>query len=524
MFLKSLRQALFLAPTLIASAVSAAPVTISHHNSVIRSVELDLPVRTAKNQYNVMDFGAKADGRTLDRKAIQDAIDHGANNGGGFVVVPEGRYLVGGILLRSNIYLELQEHAQLIASHDPEDFKVWPGQPTQHWNEEKYSQGIQPEYHWNVVSGHNIINAGIIGKGVINGMGNEKYVEYYSGRDDRFEPVTWTVDNCRGECRPELVRFNKSKNLYFEDVSFVNSPRWVFHLKGSENILIDGITIDGDLRMPNNDGIDIDSSRNVTIRNSYISSADDGICLKSSDGYGIIDNLLVEDTVIRSKSSAIKVGSNVDEDIKNAYFRNIRIFDSNRGIGIQQIGYKGGGDVYDFTYENIDIETSYQADRWWGNGEPIWMISIPRNEDVEVGRIYNIHLKDITAVSEHGIVLAGREAAPIENIHFDNVHVQYDLWSQYRWPFREYSAGNMHPGGEKVVDDVDGVYIEYGKNIRFTDSSFSFHELAADYYRDCHRSAHSQEISYNGLSCHQVPAALNWKARARSLEKPAGRQ
>ncbi|MBU3022773.1 glycosyl hydrolase family 28 protein [Aestuariibacter sp. A3R04] len=513
---------LLFVPSLIVGAACAAPVTIAHHNSIIHSVELALPARTSANQFNVMDFGAKADGRTLDRKAIQDAIDTASRKGGGYVVVPEGKYLVGGIILRSNVYLDLKEHAELVASGDPEDFKVWHGQPTQHWDEGKYKKGVEPGYHWNVVSGHNIENAGIIGKGVINGMGNEKYVEFYSSHDDRFEPRTWTVDDCRGECRPELVRFNNSKNLYFEDVSFVNSPRWIFHLKGSENIYIDGITVDGDLRMPNNDGIDIDSSRNITIRNSYISVADDGICLKSSDGYGIIDNLLVEDTVIRSKSSAIKVGSNVDEDMKNAYFRNIRIFDSNRGIGVQQVGYVGGGDVYDFTYENIDIETRYHADRWWGNGEPVWMISIPRTENAEVGRIYNIHLKDITAVSEHGVVLVGREGAPIDNVHFDNVHVQYDLWSQYRWPFREYTAGTTHPQGEKVVDGVDGIYIEHGKNIHFTDSSVSFHELAADYYRDCHRDTLSQNVSYKGLGCEQIPAALNWKARSRPLSKVVG--
>lgn len=516
---KIIKLGALLTSSLMMNIVNAAPVTIEHHNSVIRSVELELPKRTASNQYNVMDFGAKADGRTLDRKAIQDAIDTAAKNGGGYVIVPEGQYLVAAIIMRSNVYLDLNKYAEFVASDDPEDFKVWPDQPTQHWHDHKYKQGIKPEYHWSVVSGHFIENSGIIGEGVINGMGNENYAMYYSSHDDLFEPKRWTVDNCSGECRPELVRFNVSKNLYFEDVSFINSPRWTFHLKGSSNILIDDIKVDGDLRMPNNDGIDIDSSRNVTIRNSYISTADDGICLKSSAGYGVIDNLLVEDTIIRSKSSAIKVGSNVDEDMKNAYFRNIRIFDSNRGIGIQQVGYQGAGDVYDFTYENFDIETGYKADRWWGNGEPIWMVSIPRNEQAEVGRIYNIHFKDITAVSEHGIVLAGRKQAPIENIVFENIHINYDLWSEYRWPFREYTAA-MHQDGEKVADEVDGAYFEHTAKITFKNSSFAFHQMAADYYRDCHRSVDSKNIDTAGLTCSSTPVSRFWEARARNLSTP----
>lgn len=485
-----------------------SPMVIKHHNSTIRSVELSLPERTVANQYNVRDFGAVGDGRSLDRKAIQDAIDTAEKNGGGFVIVPEGQYLIGGLLLKSNVFLDLTEYAELVASHKPEDFKVWKGQPKQDKNH---------QYHWNVVSGHNIENAGIIGEGSINGMGNEKYVRFYSSRDDRFEPLRWTVDNCKGECRPELVRFNRSKNLIFKDFTLTNSPRWVFHLKGSDNILIDGINVFGDPRMPNNDGIDIDSSRNVTIRNTHISTADDGICLKSSKGYGIIDNILVEDTVIRSKSSAIKVGSNVDEDMKNAYFRNIRIYDSNRGLGIQQVGYNGGGDVFDFTYENIDIETGYKADRWWGNGEPIWVVSIPRNEQAEVGRTYNIHFKDITAVSEHGVILAGREAAPLENIRFDNVHIQYDQWTGYEHAFREYT-GAMHPHGEKAVDGVDGIFIENAKDVSFNDTSFTFHQLTADYFRDCARKTAANHVNTEAIVCKELPAAKNWKARARNVK------
>ena len=486
----------------------AKPVVLKHHNSTIRSVELELPERTKSNQFNVKDFGAVGDGRALDRKAIQDAIDTAEKRGGGFVIVPEGKYLIGGLLLKSNVYLDLNEFAELVASDDPEDFIVWEGQPKQDKNH---------KYHWNVVSGHNIENAGIIGKGVINGMGNEKYVRFYSSRDDRFEPVRWTVDKCRGECRPELVRFNRSKNLIFHDFTLTNSPRWVFHLKGSENILIDGINVIGDPRMPNNDGIDIDSSRHVTIRNSHISTADDGICLKSSHGYGIIENVLVEDTIIRSKSSAIKVGSNVDEDMKNVYFRNIRIYDSNRGLGIQQVGYKGGGDVYDFTYENIDIESGYKTDRWWGNGEPIWIISLPRNKKAEVGSTYNIHFKDITAVSEHGIILAGRKEAPLKNITFENVHVHYDLWSGLRLPYREYTAA-MHESGEKVLDGVDGLFIEYAKNISFKNSSFTFHQLTSDYYRDCHRIMMVKDVDLSSLSCTELPVSENWKARARNVK------
>ena len=503
----------------------AQPVVLKHHNSEIRSVELTLPKRTADNEFLITDFGAKGDGKTLDREPLQTAIDTAEKAGGGYVIVPAGQYLIGGVVMKSNVYLVLEKHAELIASDNPEHFKVWPGQEVQYLpglaskgnQVDEHNRGVRPEYHWNVIGGYSIKNTGILGEGVINGMGNENYVSYYSDRDDRFEPIKWTVDNCKGECRPQLVKFNRSENIFMQGVTLTNNPRWILHFKGSQNILVDGIRIDGDLRMPNNDGIDVDSSRNVTIRNAYISTADDGICLKSSQGYGIIDNLLVEDTVIRSKSSAIKVGSNVDEDMKNAYFRNIRIFDSNRGIGFQQVGYQGGGDVYDFTYENIDIETSYKANRWWGNGEPIWMISMPRRVGAQVGRTYNIAFKDITAISEHGILIAGREGTPIENITFDNVHVFNDLWSEYRWPIREYTAG-MYNDGERVLSGVDGVYLEHVKDVTWHDSSITFFEPSQDYYRDCYRQDDVNVQNVKGLACNN--ADLTQFFRARDLSKP----
>ena len=52
--------------------------------------------------YNIMAYGAVADGQTNCREAIQKAIDHCNENGGGRVVVPAGKYLSGTIILKSN--------------------------------------------------------------------------------------------------------------------------------------------------------------------------------------------------------------------------------------------------------------------------------------------------------------------------------------------------------------------------------------------------------------------------------------
>ncbi len=110
------------------------------------------------------------------------------------------------------------------------------------------------------------------------------------------------------------------------------------------------------------DGIDPDSSVNVTIQNSSIDVGDDGICFKSTAGYGPLQNILVKDCIVRSRSSAIKFGSGTEEHMTNITVDNVFIWDSNRGIGIQ---HRDNGSIWDVTLKNIVIDgVSYQPKRW----------------------------------------------------------------------------------------------------------------------------------------------------------------
>ncbi len=68
----------------------------------------------------------------------------------------------------------------------------------------------------------------------------------------------------------------------------------------------------------------------------------------------MVQNVYVHNCTIRSRSSAIKFGSNTDMDMFDIVFDNITIWDSNRGLGIQQ---RSGGNIYNVTYSNINIET-----------------------------------------------------------------------------------------------------------------------------------------------------------------------
>src|SRR4051812_19999613 len=70
----------------------------------------------AMPMFDVRRFGAVGDGRTMATAAIQKAIDAAGKAGGGFVLVPPGRYLSGALFLRSNVRVYVTAGATLVAS------------------------------------------------------------------------------------------------------------------------------------------------------------------------------------------------------------------------------------------------------------------------------------------------------------------------------------------------------------------------------------------------------------------------
>lgn len=105
------------------------------------------------------------------------------------------------------------------------------------------------------------------------------------------------------------------------------------HIVRCRNISIHDVSIYGDFNTPNNDGIDIEDSNNTIITRCRIDTGDDAICPKTSTGP--LYNLTARDSWIRTKSSAIKLGSASWFDFKHLVFDNITIVESHRGLGLQ---------------------------------------------------------------------------------------------------------------------------------------------------------------------------------------------
>ena len=66
--------------------------------------------------FNVRDYGAVGDGKTLDSPAINKAIEACAAAGGGTVWIPAGTYLSGSIRLTNNLNLHIDAGATILAA------------------------------------------------------------------------------------------------------------------------------------------------------------------------------------------------------------------------------------------------------------------------------------------------------------------------------------------------------------------------------------------------------------------------
>ena len=121
-----------------------------------------LPGPLGAGVFDVKTFGAKGDGKTPDRDAINKAIDATAAAGGGTVYFPAGTYVTGSIRLRSNLTLQFEHGTILEASADPAAYDT--AEPNQ-WD--KFQDFGHSHFHNSLIWGEGLENVSIVGGGMI---------------------------------------------------------------------------------------------------------------------------------------------------------------------------------------------------------------------------------------------------------------------------------------------------------------------------------------------------------------------
>ncbi len=410
------------------------------------------------NVYNIMDYGARGDGRTDDAAAIQKTIDLCSRSGGGRVVVPAGyTFMCSPFKLASFVELHLEANSCLLANPDEKAY-----------TESAFRQNRGEGMMW--ISGKDLKQVSITGTGTIDGNGVA-----FMGKelDDSYElkPVT------DFDPRPHVLTLINAEKVVIRDVTIRNSAYWTVHLIGCYDALVDGISLLNDLKIRNGDGIDVDHSKKVRIANCFIESGDDCICLKNRrefEEYGVCEDIVVTNCVMTSRSCAIKIGSENMDSIRNVLVDNCIIKDSNRGIGIQN---RDEGTVTNVVFSNMIVDCRFFSDVWWGKAEPIYVTSYPRavgnHKDAGwrfpkgategyCGEVSRIAFVNIQCTSENGIFVGGDVPGKMNDISFKNVDVL--LHKRTAYPGGVYDKRPC-VGEGFIYDATHGFYIDTASDV-----------------------------------------------------------
>lgn len=273
----------------------------------------------AAEVFRITDYGAVADGKTLNTAAIQKTIDAAAEKGG-VVSIPKGTFLSGSIFLKPGVELVIEKDAVLLGSTRIEDYP----------KRETRIEGHFTPWRMALVNAANMDKVRIGGEGTINGNGLPFWVKFWQRRKENPKCTNLEVE------RPRLMFIDRCKDVRVENLRFRDSGFWNLHLYRCSDVTVEGLDIHaptkGKVPGPSTDGIDVDSSRRVTIRRCRISVNDDNIALKGSKGpladrdadSPPVEHILVEDCEFGDGNGMITCGSEATV-VRDVVVRDCRI-------------------------------------------------------------------------------------------------------------------------------------------------------------------------------------------------------
>lgn len=334
---------------------------------------------------------------------LQQMIDTLAAAGGGTLVIPPGVWLTGTLVLPSHFTLHLEAGACLRASPSVADY---PADLTESMAELSHMALLYARHQQQVT---------LSGEGRIEGNA----AAWFAGQPDAQgyrQPA---------EQRPRLLVLEGCQQVRICDVTLADSPMWTVHLVGCKQVFIHRLTINNDLTLANTDALDIDSCQFVYISDSYFSAADDGICLKTTRKAQPLQqptcHVAVNNCIIRSKSCAIKVGTESVADIHHVSVNNCIIYESNRGIGLVS---RDGGEFSYLNFSNILFDCRHGHPCHWGKADPVYLSARRRDPQIPAGHIKHITFSHLSGISEGAINLHSETAGDIHDIIFNGIQLQ----------------------------------------------------------------------------------------------------
>jgi len=332
------------------------------------------------------------------------------------LVVSGGRYSTGTIRLKSDMTLFVEKGSKLVSC-----------------TYEENKAADVPLLSSAFIYANNVKNVIITGGGMICGnsdsfllpaKSNEPLMplKYFNVRTlvlEQRKRIRFPKDNSG---RAELLQIRNSDNITIRGIELRDSASWTCHIQDSKYVTIENTIINSNIRTANADGIDINGSRDVVVRNCFIVCADDGICLKTR-GNSPVENVLIEGCEVMSLANAFKIGTETNKDIRDVTVKDCHFFVAGTIGGYAGIAVESadGAVVENIRISNIKMTNVNAAFLIWLGY---------RNGRDGVGAVKDIIIENVEAEYVNlpsaitGCKYKGTIYA-VENVNIRNVSVSY---------------------------------------------------------------------------------------------------
>ena len=419
----NLSRPTILAAALLVTALCVPRVLAEVDVSAVEHVNPARP-KIPDRTFKLTDFGAVADGKTLNTEAFKKAIAAIDRAGGGRLVVPRGTFRTLPFRLCSNLDLHLEEGAVIAAPDNFEDYGL-PNPATLKSPEQVPGEAPDP-----LITAKHVHDLAITGSGTIDGNGGLWWA--WSERAARAQPGRLIYK------RANLVVIDGCERLYVADITLRHSPK--FHLvpRNIRELTVERVKVRAPFDAPNTDAIDPGPVVNGLIRDCDIDTGDDDIAVKSG-----ATNLLIENCTIKH-GHGISIGSETTTGIHGMLVRHCTFDGADNGIRIKSMR-GAGGIVENVRYTDIqmkDVDNAIILDlNYVDNNRPNFKGkagAIPAIRDVLIenvtvvgskraGRIVGlpespirrVTLRNVSISAEKGFVTMDAEAPVQENVKLD---------------------------------------------------------------------------------------------------------
>ncbi len=350
--------------------------------------------------FNITNYGAVGDGKTLNTAAIQKTIAACTNAGGGTVLVPAGKFLFGPIVLASSLNLHLDKGATMLISDDLATYPL---------NAKRYQDCIT------VSDAHDVE---ISGDGVIDGQGQAWWTAFIA--DLKAEKQTMAH-------RPYMTKILNCTRVRVSGVTLQNSP--MFHLvtQNCTDVTIQNVTIQAPANAANTDGMD-PSGWNYLITDCVMDTGDDDIAIKPTSGRTPGDkNFLVKNCTFLH-GHGMSVGGGTTNGLENLTVSNCTFNGTDSGIRIKT-PRGNGGLLQNAVYENItmhDVKNPIYINDYYPERtapkDPATEKAEPVTDRTPITKDIMIRNVTITGSPNAGTI-QGLPEAPISNLIFSNANI-----------------------------------------------------------------------------------------------------